>query len=87
MFDSVIINISIIIIIIIQIMFLSIRGKEQSREAEPTVIPLGQEEETSICQRGNKYANTAGRTGGVLGGEEEGLTNPRPRPLSGLWPS
>lgn len=41
----------VIIIIIIQIMFLSIRGKEQSREAASTVIPSGQEEETSICQR------------------------------------
>lgn len=58
-------DIVIIIIIIIQIMFLSIRGKEQSREAASTVIPSGQEEETSICQSGNKYANTAGRMGGV----------------------
>lgn len=38
MYDSVTI---IIIIIIIHIMFLSIRRKEQSREAQSTVIPLG----------------------------------------------
>lgn len=37
MYDSV----TIIIIIIIHIMFLSIRRKEQSREAQSTVIPLG----------------------------------------------
>lgn len=56
MFDSVIINIS--TIIIIQIMFLSIRRKEQSWEAESTVIPLGQEEEKSICQRGEINTQT-----------------------------